>query len=30
MRFPIRSLWPEPIPRDLKETRLQQFLEQMS
>ena len=26
----IRSPWPEPIPRDLKETRLQQFLEQMS
>ena len=26
----VRSLWPEPIPRDLKETRLQQFLEQMS
>ncbi len=26
----IRSRWPEPIPRDLKETRLQQFLEQMS
>ncbi|CAF1667127.1 unnamed protein product, partial [Adineta ricciae] len=26
----IRSLWPEPISRDLKETRLQQFLEQMS
>ncbi|CAF1089809.1 unnamed protein product [Rotaria sordida] len=26
----IRSPWPEPIPRDLKDTRLQQFLEQMS
>jgi hypothetical protein len=26
----IRSHWPEPIPRDLKETRLQQFLEHMS
>jgi len=26
----IHSLWPEPIPRDLKEIRLQQFLEQMS
>ena len=26
----IRSSWSEPIPRDLKETRLQQFLEQMS
>ncbi|CAF4999187.1 unnamed protein product, partial [Rotaria sp. Silwood1] len=26
----IRPPWPEPIPRDLKETRLQQFLEQMS
>ncbi|CAF4613740.1 unnamed protein product [Rotaria sp. Silwood2] len=30
MRFSIRPPWPEPIPRDLKETRLQQFLEQMS
>ncbi len=26
----VRALWPEPISRDLKETRLQQFLEQMS
>ncbi|CAF4172245.1 unnamed protein product [Rotaria sordida] len=26
----VRSPWPEPIARDLKETRLQQFLEQMS
>jgi hypothetical protein len=26
----IRSPWPEPISRDLKEARLQQFLEQMS
>ena len=26
----IRSHWPEPIARDLKDTRLQQFLEQMS
>jgi hypothetical protein len=30
MRFSIRPPWPEPIPRDLKETRLQQFLQQMS
>jgi hypothetical protein len=30
MRLPIRSHWPEPIPRDLKETCLQQFLQQMS
>jgi hypothetical protein len=30
MRFSIRPSWPEPIPRDLKETCLQQFLEQMS
>ncbi|CAF3728126.1 unnamed protein product [Rotaria sp. Silwood1] len=29
MQFSIRPPWPEPIPRDLKETRLQQFLEQM-
>ena len=26
----IRPSWPEPIPRHLKETRLQQFLQQMS
>ena len=26
----IRPLWPEPIPRVLKETRLQEFLQQMS
>ena len=26
----IRSLWPEPIARDLKDARLQQFLKQMS
>ena len=26
----IRAPWPEPIPRDLKETRLQEFLQQMS
>ncbi|CAF1161352.1 unnamed protein product [Rotaria sordida] len=26
----IRLPWPEPISRDLKDTRLQQFLEQMS
>ncbi|CAF4244554.1 unnamed protein product, partial [Rotaria sordida] len=26
----VRSPWPEPISLDLKETRLQQFLEQMS
>ena len=25
-----RPSWPEPIPRDVKETRLQEFLEQMS
>ncbi|CAF2866381.1 unnamed protein product [Rotaria sp. Silwood2] len=30
MRFSIHPSWPEPISRDLKETRLQQFLEQMS
>ncbi|CAF3989722.1 unnamed protein product [Rotaria sp. Silwood1] len=30
MQFSIRPSWPEPILRDLKETRLQQFLEQMS
>jgi hypothetical protein len=30
MRFSIRPSWPEPIPRDLKETRLQQFLEEIS
>jgi hypothetical protein len=30
MQFSNRPPWPEPIPRDLKETRLQQFLEQMS
>ncbi|CAF1424611.1 unnamed protein product [Rotaria sordida] len=30
MRLSIHSSWPEPISRDLKETRLQQFLEQMS
>ncbi|CAF2742492.1 unnamed protein product [Rotaria sp. Silwood2] len=30
MQFSIHPPWPEPIPRDLKETRLQQFLEQMS
>ncbi|CAF3989686.1 unnamed protein product [Rotaria sp. Silwood1] len=30
MRFSIRPPWPEPIPLDLKETCLQQFLEQMS
>ncbi|CAF2657391.1 unnamed protein product [Rotaria sp. Silwood2] len=29
-QFSIRPPWPETIPRDLKETRLQQFLEQMS
>jgi hypothetical protein len=29
-RRSIYSHWPEPIPRDLKETRLQQFLQQMS
>ena len=26
----VRPPWPEPIAHDLKETRLQQFLEQMS
>ena len=26
----IRTPWPEPIPRDLKVTRLQEFLQQMS
>ena len=26
----IRPSWPEPIPRDLKETRLQEFLQKMS
>ena len=26
----IRPPWPEPIPCDLKETRLQEFLQQMS
>jgi hypothetical protein len=30
MRFSIHPPWPEPIPRDLKETCLQQFLQQMS
>ncbi|CAF4507324.1 unnamed protein product [Rotaria sp. Silwood2] len=30
MRVFIRPPWSEPIPRDLKETRLQQFLQQMS
>jgi len=30
IRFSIRPPWPEPIPRDLKETRLQEFLQQMS
>jgi hypothetical protein len=30
MRFSNHPLWPETIPRVLKETRLQQFLEQMS
>ena len=29
-QFSIRPPWPEPIPRDLKETRLQEFLQQMS
>jgi hypothetical protein len=26
----IRPSWPEPIPRDLKETRLEEFLQQIS
>ncbi|CAF4739049.1 unnamed protein product [Rotaria sp. Silwood2] len=30
MRVFIRPPWSEPIPRDLKETRLQQFLQRMS
>ena len=30
MQLSTRPPWPEPIPRDLKETRLQQFLQQMS
>ena len=29
-QFSIHPSWPEPIPRDLKDTRLQEFLEQMS
>jgi hypothetical protein len=30
IQFSIRPPWPEPIPCDLKETRLQEFLQQMS
>jgi hypothetical protein len=30
IRLSMRSVWPEPVPRDLKETRLQDFLQQMS
>jgi hypothetical protein len=30
IQFSIRPPWPEPVPRDLKETRLQEFLQQMS
>ena len=29
-QFSIRPSWPESVPRDLKDTRLQEFLEQMS